>query len=181
MRYYSSTATPKTLLSSVNSSATSIALSDLTGLPAQYPYTLVIDPDTASEEIVTVTAFVTGTTLTVTRGQDGSSASSHSAGAAIRHMATARDFQESQNHIAATESVHGIADTAFLVTRNGVETLTNKNLTSGTNTFPSSLVTATGTQTLTNKTIDYNSNTITNLPIPQGTSSVPDILMLGGM
>ena len=40
-----------------------------------------------------------------------------------------------------------------------------KDLTSGTNTFPTSLVTTSGSQTLTNKTIDYSSNTITNLPV----------------
>jgi hypothetical protein len=40
-----------------------------------------------------------------------------------------------------------------VVTLDGVQTLTNKDLTSGTNTFPSSLATLTGTETLTNKTI----------------------------
>lgn len=42
-------------------------------------------------------------------------------------------------------------DTAVTVDLNTAQTLTNKNLTSGTNTFPSSLVTLTGSQTLTNK------------------------------
>lgn len=42
------------------------------------------------------------------------------------------------------------AVTADLTT---AQTLTNKNLTSGTNTFPTSLATLTGTQTLTNKTL----------------------------
>ena len=42
------------------------------------------------------------------------------------------------------------AVTADLTT---AQTLTNKNLTSGTNTFPSSLATLTGTETLTNKTL----------------------------
>ena len=49
------------------------------------------------------------------------------------------------------------------VTLNGVQTLTNKDLTSGTNTFPTSLATLTGTQTLTNKTIAYGSNTLTDV------------------
>ena len=40
------------------------------------------------------------------------------------------------------------------------QALTNKDLTSGTNTFPSSLATLTGTQTLTNKTIE--AGTFTN-------------------
>lgn len=39
------------------------------------------------------------------------------------------------------------------VTLAGSETLTNKDLTSGTNTFPTSLATLTGSQTLTNKTL----------------------------
>ena len=40
-----------------------------------------------------------------------------------------------------------------VVTLDGVQTLTNKDLTSGTNTFPASLATLTGAETLTNKTI----------------------------
>jgi hypothetical protein len=50
-----------------------------------------------------------------------------------------------------------------VVTLDGVQTLTNKDLTSGTNTFPSSLATLTGTETLTNKTIAYGSNTLTDV------------------
>jgi hypothetical protein len=55
-----------------------------------------------------------------------------------------------------------------LVTLDGVQTLTNKDLTSGTNTFPTSLATLAGTQTLTNKTISGASNTLT----VDGTDSV---------
>lgn len=152
MRYYSSIATSKTLLSSINSSVTSIVLSDLTGLPAQYPYTLVIDHDTASEEIVTVTGFVTGTTLTVTRGQDGSSASSHSAGATVRHMVTARDLQESQNHI-DTSTLHVPTQTG----QSGKFLTTNGTAASW---ATAGDVLLTGTQTLTNKTIALGSNTV---------------------
>ena len=50
-----------------------------------------------------------------------------------------------------------------VVTLDGTQTLTNKDLTSGTNTFPTSLATLTGTQTLTNKTIAYGSNTLTDV------------------
>jgi Chaperone of endosialidase len=46
-----------------------------------------------------------------------------------------------------------------LVGRDTTDSLTNKDLTSGTNTFPSSLVTLTGTQTLTNKDL----TSVTNL------------------
>jgi hypothetical protein len=44
-------------------------------------------------------------------------------------------------------------DTATTADLTTAQTLTNKNLTSGTNTFPSSLATLTGSETLTNKTL----------------------------
>jgi hypothetical protein len=50
-----------------------------------------------------------------------------------------------------------------VVTLDGVQTLTNKDLTSGTNTFPASLATLTGAETLTNKTIAFASNTLTDV------------------
>lgn len=46
--------------------------------------------------------------------------------------------------------------------------LINKDLTSGTNTFPSSLATLTGSQTLTNKTISATDNTITDASTAAG-------------
>ena len=92
-RYYSSTAVATTLSASVNNSATSITVTALSGYPNQFPFTAIIDPDTASEEVVEVTA-AAGTTLTVTRGVDGTSGVSHNAGAVFRHGVSARDFDE---------------------------------------------------------------------------------------
>lgn len=115
MRYYSSTATAKTLSLGVSNSATAMTLSNLTNLPSSYPYTLVLDPDTINEEIVSVISLSAGTTVNITRGQDGSSAVAHNAGITVKHMITARDLQEPQNHAAASTGVHGIADTAALV------------------------------------------------------------------
>lgn len=154
MRYYSSIATPKTLSANITSpSATQMTLSNLTNLPTSYPYTMVIDPDSASEEIVSVTSLVSGSQVNITRGQDGSSATTHDAGVTVKHMVTARDLSEPQVHMAATTgvhgvagalagtaditthnsdttAVHGIADTANLVTLADAQTLTNKTLTS---------------------------------------------------
>jgi hypothetical protein len=53
--------------------------------------------------------------------------------------------------------------TGTLTTLAGTEALSNKDLTAGTNTFPSSLATLTGTQTLTNKTIAFADNTLTGV------------------
>lgn len=97
-RYYSSTAVATTLSGNINNSTTSITVAALSGYPVSTPWTAIIDPDTASEEVVTVTG-VSGTTLTVTRGVDGTSATSHNAGAVFRHGVSARDFDEANSHV----------------------------------------------------------------------------------
>ena len=108
-RYYSSTAVATTLSASANNSTTTITVTALSGYPAQTPFTAIIDADTASEEVVEVTN-VSGTTLTVTRGVDGTSAVSHNAGAVFRHGVSGRDFDES-NEFINTSSRVTFADT----------------------------------------------------------------------
>jgi hypothetical protein len=73
-------------------------------------FTVVIDPDTALEEIVDVTYPSTpdSTTLTIVRAVDGTSAIAHSAGAKVRHMASGRDFREANAHIKNSTTVHGL-------------------------------------------------------------------------
>lgn len=118
-RYYSSTAARTTLSSGINSTATSITVGSTSGFPGSYPYTLIIDQDLVTEEIVTVTAG-SGTTLTVTRGVDGSSGVSHSAGAAVNHGVSARDFDEPNSHVNDnTTDVHTQYVSKSLVTAKG--------------------------------------------------------------
>ena len=163
-RNYSSTASEKALASNVTNVATQITLDNVTNLPTP-PYTLVLNPDTAIEEIVTVDADQTGVsspTLKVTRAQDGTTAQVHTAGNSVKHMITARDLQEPQDHINAT-TAHDATGGVVGVTK--AQTLTNKtiNLTSNTLTgtkaqFNTALsdadfATLAGTETLTNKTL----------------------------
>ena len=69
-------------------------------------YTVVIDPDTALEEIVDVSNYASGNTLTIARGIDGSTAVAHSAGAIVRHMVIGRDLSEANTHIEGTLAAH---------------------------------------------------------------------------
>ena len=123
-RFYSSTAGSMNLTADVTDADTSITVDTVAGLPGVRPFTLVLDPGTASEEIVDVVG-ASGTTLTVTRGVDGSSAQAHAAGVGnVRHMATARDFREPQEHIGASAGVHGLAGSVVGTT--DTQTLQNK-------------------------------------------------------
>lgn len=127
VRFYSSTATPKNLVSSITAGTTVIQLSDSTGLPAQFPFTLALDYETPVEELVDVTA-AAGTMYTITRAVDGTSATSHTAGAIVRHVSSARDFTDSRNHENSTTNVHGTAVGSAVVGTNDTQTLTNKTI-----------------------------------------------------
>jgi hypothetical protein len=107
-RYYSSTAVDTTLSSSINQIATNITIGSVTGFPTSFPYTLSLDYDTATEELVDVTA-ASGTTLTIVRGRDGTTAVAHNAGAPVKHVISGRDLREAQEHIAAISDVHGVS------------------------------------------------------------------------
>jgi hypothetical protein len=103
-RFYSSTAARTTLATGVDDSTTTLSVAAVSGWPTSFPYTLIVDQDTVNEEIVEVSAR-SGTTLTVTRGVDGTSAVAHSAGAAVQHGVSARDFDGPNAFINGTGTV----------------------------------------------------------------------------
>jgi hypothetical protein len=83
--------------------------------------TLVIDPDTALEEIVYAVSpsNPSSTTITIIRGVDGTgtegvSGIAHSAGAKVRHMAIGVDFREANEHINGTLAQHTATTSAEL-------------------------------------------------------------------
>jgi len=117
-RKYSSRSQSTTLASAITSASNSItvisASSVLGGITiaAGETFTVVIDPDTALEEIVDIYSAsgnpVSGNTLAIVRNIDGSVAQSHSAGAEVRHMAIGRDYREANQHVENTTTAHGI-------------------------------------------------------------------------
>jgi hypothetical protein len=126
------------LSSSITALDTIITLDSVTGLPINYPYILILDRGEASEEVVLVTS-ASGDDLTVTRGYDSTVAFSHPSGAEVVHGISAIDPREANAHVNAASNVHGIAGSVVGTT--DTQTLTNKNLSSGTNTFPATLAT----------------------------------------
>jgi len=149
-RQYSSRSQQTTLTSAITSGASSISVVSGSGLlggvtiPAGRTFTLVIDPDTALEEIVDATANPSTNTFTITRSVDTvGGAQDHSAGAVVRHMAIGRDYRDANLHAEATGSyndgagvahdMHGIAaGEGVVVGTLKAQTLTNKILTSPT-------------------------------------------------
>lgn len=94
-RKYSSISVQTTLASGISNSATTMTVATGTGAALLGGVTLsagnidtfsvAIDPDTQNEEIVFITAN-SSDTFTIVRGQSGSSAISHSGGAAVKHV-----------------------------------------------------------------------------------------------
>ena len=150
VRKYTSRSQQTTLSAAVTSGATVLSVTNATTLLAGTvvnpgeTFTIVIDPDTALEEIVDIYSPtinpVSGSNLTVVRAVDmsGASAQDHSSGAVVRHMIIGRDLRESNLHIEATaayndgtstHSLHGLvlAD-GDLVGTSKAQILSNKTL-----------------------------------------------------
>jgi hypothetical protein len=105
-RQYSGAAAQTTITSSLSTSATTISIAATTGWPstASVPFYVVISPGTASEEKCSAT--ISGSTLTLTRAQDDTTAQTHSSGATIYPVFTADEADEA-NFLASRMTTRG--------------------------------------------------------------------------
>ena len=113
IRKYSSISVDTTLAGGgISSSATSMTVATGTGnalmggitLVSGDIFTIAIDVDTVNEEIVYITA-QTGDNFTIVRGQAGSSAVAHAAGATIQHVLSSSDLNWFNNMIQSETSI----------------------------------------------------------------------------
>ena len=95
-REYQGAAAPTTITSNITNSSTSLTLTATTGWPTGV-FSLVIDPGLAGEEKMLATSRSGSTVTITTRGYDGTTATSHLAGAIIYPSPTAIDFDEANN------------------------------------------------------------------------------------
>ena len=165
VRFYSSTATEKALVGSITSGQTNLQVSNTVGLPTSFPYTLAVDYEGPTEELVEVTS-AAGPVLTIVRGIDGTSAASHADNARVRHTASARDSADSRNHENSSTNIHGLTGGEEIVGTNKVQTLSNKTFINATGTFQDIDVTATA----------LHSTTFTNTPAKAGAVSSLDLV-----
>lgn len=105
-RQYKGAAASTTTTNALSVSDTSVTLTATTGWPstASVPFFVVIDPGTSSEEKCSAT--ISGSTLTLTRAQDDTTAATHSSGATIYPVFTADEADEA-NLFASTMTTRG--------------------------------------------------------------------------
>lgn len=106
LRNFATHAVQTTLTEAVSATDLTGKVAAVTGWPTP-PFTVILDSDRTSEEVVEVTD-ISGLTLTWTRAVDGSPALPHEAGASAIHGVSARDFREPNTHVNATNAVHGV-------------------------------------------------------------------------
>jgi hypothetical protein len=157
-RKYSSISVETTLASGISNSAASMTVATGTGSALLGGVTLAsgnidtfsvaIDPDTINEEIVFVTQ-INSDTLTIVRGQSGTSAISHSGGATIKHVFVSEALNAFEAGLNETIPLNTQTGTTYtLVAGDAGDLVTLNNAAAITLTVPlnSSVAFATGTQ-----------------------------------
>lgn len=151
LRYYRNGPARQLAFPIASPADTSMTVDSASGFPTQFPYTAIIEPDTALEEVVDVTAAV-GNVLTIDRGVDSTTAFAHASGSTVYHGISARDAREANAHVNSTTGAHGT--TGSIVDTDSAQTIVGaKNFTGGLSTPAGVVVTVGGVQTVTGRKI----------------------------
>jgi hypothetical protein len=169
-RLYSSTSVETTLASTINSAVTSMTVATGTAttllggvtIVPNSQFTVAIDPDTTSEEIVFITGGPSGDTFTISRGEAGSAPVTHSTGATIKHVLTSDDLT------AFAAGISPVASLAFSGSTSGTTTVQATAI-AGTNTLT---LPATSSDTLVGKA---TTDTLTNKKLSDSTTTIVDV------
>jgi hypothetical protein len=154
-RYYQNFVPQQTITGALSSGAGSVTVGSFTNWPTSFPFFAILDYGLASAEVVSVTNII-GNTATVVRGQGGSNAVSHLAGATFDFAFTAQDFDEANAHINSSSGVHNTS--GAVVGTTDAQTLSNKTFT-GTTTLAgvaASTLSVSGASTLAGATASGN-------------------------
>ena len=188
---YATNVPQTTLTASINAAAPSMQVLSATGWPAA-PFTAILDIGTSSQEPVDVTAVV-GTTFTITRAIDGTSAFSHGPGftaGTVTHGDIGRDFREARTHMDGATNQHGVGVGNDLVGTGTAQNLSNKTIVAGTYSGTQSMGSGawSGTGGLTEATLAFSgltgaatsttrfAGTVTGDPPTSGTFTTGDLV-----
>ncbi len=127
IRNYSNITNVGTLSGAVGTGATTLPInSGWSNLPA-FPFYIIVDRGQGTEECMLATGG-NATALNVTRGYDGSPASSHGTNATVEVAVLAEFFTKADSHVEASTNVHGLSGGSAVAGTTQTQTLTNKTI-----------------------------------------------------
>ena len=174
-RQYKGAAASTTITAALTNVATSTTLTATTGWPstAAVPFYVVIDPGNSSEEKCSAT--ISGSTLTLTRGADDTTAVAHSSGATIYPVFSADEADEA-NLLASTLTTRGdlltmdsgptvnrlaIGTTGYVLKSNGTDPVWAIDPTTDVVTTKGDLIAATAADTVTRLAVGLDRTKLT--------------------
>lgn len=127
VRNYSNITNVGTLSAAVGTGDPTLAINGGWANLPTFPFYVIVDRGSANEECMLATGG-NATALSVTRGYDGSPASSHGISATIEHAVLAEFFNKADTHVESSTNVHGLSGGSAVAGTTQAQTLTNKTI-----------------------------------------------------